>query len=200
MVAWYEIVVKGSEQALRALVAGCEGTLGGKERAIFGHDLDLEAGRFSQRLRELFAARSHHLVFASGGLLQALVSAVGEHGPEAGLRLERVEEVLRGRLRFSAEAFSREVAETIRKAFLAALPPGVAGEGIDEHEEIDRAAGGAELYSPEHAFTYRVRGAFVGPLPGVIEMQRRASTLEFVTARPLELETRAVRSPGRPTE
>jgi len=75
MSVWYEIIVTGSEGALRAFVAGCEAALGRKETVIFGHDLDLEASRLSQRLLELFAAGSHHSVFAPSELAEAGVAA-----------------------------------------------------------------------------------------------------------------------------
>jgi hypothetical protein len=200
MSAWYEIIVRGPEDALRGFVAGYEAAQKKKEGAVFGHDLDLEPSRFSQHLQELFAAGSHHLVFAGLRLKDALVAGLRDWGPNAGLRLEGVHEVLGARLRFSGEAFSQEVASAIKQKLLIGLPPGVEGEGIEEHEEIDQAARGPKLYAPEHAYTYTVKGAFTGPLPGVIEMQRRARNLPFVRVGPLELETRAVEEPEHTRE
>ncbi len=197
MSVWYEIIVGGSEEALRGLVAGCEATLGGKEVAIFGHDLDLEASRFSQRLLELFAAGSHHLVFATSRLAEDLVGALRGRGLEAGLSLESVQEVVRVRMPFSAEAFSKEIAEGIRQKLLMGLPPGVEGENIEESEDQDAGARGTELYTPEHEYVYRVAGTFLGPLPGIIEMRRRARNLPFTKTKALELETRPVETPER---
>lgn len=196
MSVWYEIIVTGSEDALRGFVAGCETALDGKETVIFGHDLDLEASRFSQRLLELFAGGSHHLVFASSRLAGDLVAALRSRGREAELGLESVHEVVRARMPFSAHAFSREIAEKIRQKLLVGLPPGVEGENIQEREERDPSASGADLYAPEHAYVYRVAGAFLGPLPGIIEMRRRASNVPFVKVEALELETRPVDAPG----
>jgi hypothetical protein len=195
MSVWYEIIVKGSEEALRGLVAGCEAALGGREAVIFGHDLDLEANRFSQRLLELFAAGSHHLVFATSILARDIAAALRSRGREVDLGLESVHEVVRVRMPFSAEAFSKEIAERIRQKLLMGLPPGVESENIEESEEQDASARGAELYTPEHAYVYRVAGAFLGPLPGIIEMHRRARDLPFTKPRALELETRPVETP-----
>lgn len=200
MSAWYEIIVKGPEDALRGFVAGYEAAQKKREGAVFGHDLDLEPNRFSQRLLELFARGSYHLVFAGLRLKEALVAGLRSLGPEAGLHLEGVHEVVGARLRFSAEAFSQEVASAIKQKLLIGLPPGVEGEGIQEHEQIDQTARGTELYTPEHAYTYTVKGAFSGPLPGVIEMQRRARNLPFVRVRPLELEIRAIEEPEHTQE
>ena len=197
MSVWYEIIVTGSEDGLRSFVAGCEAVLGGKEAVVFGHDLDLEASPLSQRLQELFAAGSHHLVFAPAKLAEEVVAALRGRGREAELGLESVKEVVRARLPFSAEAFSRDVAKTIRQKLVVGLPPGVEGENIEESEERDPSARGAELYTPEHAYVYRVAGTFVGPLPGIIEMRRRARDLPFVKVKALELETRPVDAPGR---
>lgn len=197
MSVWYEIIVRGSEEALRGLVAGCEATLGGKEGAIFGHDLDLEASRFSQRLLELFAAGSHHLVFATSRLAEDVVGALRSRGREAELSLESVQEVVRARMPFSAGAFSKEVADRIKQKLLSGMPPGVEGESIEESEAQDPSARGAELYTPEHAYVYRVAGAFLGPLPGIIEMRRRARDLPFVKVRALEIQTTPAELPKR---
>jgi hypothetical protein len=197
MSVWYEIIVNGSEDALRGFVAGCEAALGGKEAVVFGHDLDLEASSFSQRLQELFAAGAHHVVFAPSKLAKEVMVALRAQGEEAGLSLERVREVVRARLPFTAEVFSQDVATKIRQKLLAGPPPGVEGEHIEESEERDPSACGAELYTPEHAYVFRVAGTFVGPLPGIIEMRRRARDLPFVKVKALELETRPADAPGR---
>jgi hypothetical protein len=196
MSAWYEIIVRGPEDALRGFIAGREASLGGTDAAIFGHDLDLEGSRFSQRVKDLFAAGSHHLVFAPPRLAEDLLAALKKGGEAAGLAVESLLEVTGARLPFAAEAFSREVAGTIREELLSGLPPGVRGEGVEESEEVDPDARGPELYTPEHAYVYRANGAFTGPLEGVVEMQRRARHLPFVKVKPLELETRPVEQPG----
>jgi len=195
MSVWYEIIVTGSEDALRGLVAGCEAALGGREAVVFGHDLDLEASPISQRLRHLVAARSRHVVCAPAKLAGEIAGALRARGEAAGLDLNSIREVVRTRLPFSAEAFSRDVAEKIRQNLLAGLPPGIEGEHIEESEERDPAARGAELYTPEHAYVFRLAGTFVGPLPGIVEMRRRACDLPFVKVKAVELETRPVETP-----
>jgi hypothetical protein len=197
MSVWYEIIVTGSENALRGFVAGCEGALGGEEAVIFGHDLDLEASPISQRLKELFAAASRHVVCAPAKLAGEIAGALRARGKEADLDLESIREVVRARLPFSAEAFSQDVAEKIRQTLLAGLPPGVQGEHVEESEEQDPGARGAELYTPEHAYVFRLSGSFVGPLPGIVEMRRRARDLPFVKVKAVELATRPADAPGR---
>jgi hypothetical protein len=113
------------------------------------------------------------------------------------LGLESVHEVVRARMPFSAEAFSREVADKIRQKLLAGLPPGVDGDSIEESEAQDPSARGVELYTPEHAYIYRVAGAFLGPLVGIIEMRRRARDLPFVKVKALEIQTTAAELPKR---
>lgn len=197
MSVWYEIIVKGSEDSLRGLVAGCEAALGGNEAVIFGRDLDLEASRFSQRLMKLFVAGSHHLIFATPRLAEDIVVALQNRGREAELSFESVQEVVRARMPFSAEAFSRQVADRIKHKLLAGMPPGVQGEKIEESEAQDPSARGVELYTPEHEYVYRVAGAFLGPLPGIIEMRRRARDLPFVKVKALEIQTTAAELPKR---
>ncbi len=197
MGVWYEIVVTGSEDAVRGFVAGSQAELGGKETVIFGHDLDLEPPRLSQRLLDVLAAGSRHFFFAPSRLADHVVAALRERGRNAEFNLESVKEVVRARLPFTAEAFSPGVAEKIKQTLLMRFPPEVEGKDIEESEVRDPSARGAELYTPEHAYIYRVAGTFVGPLPGIIEMRRRARTLPFVKVRSLELETRPVQTPDR---
>lgn len=196
MSVWYEITVTGSESAVRGFVAAREATLGRHETALFGRDLDLEEGRFSQRVRELLSKGSHHLVFAPADLAGDLVAALRGKGRDAGLELGDASEVVRARLRFSAAVFSRELAARIRAELLAGLPPGVEAGEIEEREEQDPEAREAELYTPEHEYVYRASGAFSGPFPGVVEMRRRALELPLVKIRAIELETRPAELPG----
>lgn len=195
MSVWYEIMVKGSEDALRGFVAACEAEISSSEAALYGHDIGLEASRFLQRLQGLFAAASHHLLFAPLTLAQEFIAALRARGEEAGLTLESIHEVVRATMPFSAEAFSPDIAERIRKELLLDLPPGVEAANLEESEERDPSARAAELYTPEHAYVYRVAGAFSGPLPGVLEMQRRARELPFVKEKPLELQKKRVATP-----
>ena len=196
MSQWYEIVVSGAESAVRGFVAGLEAESGGLEAAVFGRDLDLEAHRLAQRFRELLSHGSRHLVFAPTGLALDLVAALRRHGAEADLTLAGFAEVVRARMGFSARAFSREVAGRIRAELLDGWPPGIEGDGIAQREEHDPDASGIELYTPEHEYIFHASGVFSGPLPGVIELRRRALELPFVDVRALELETKPAAPPA----
>jgi hypothetical protein len=195
MTDWYEVLVTGVESAVRGFVAAREASLAGHGAAVFGGDLELEQSRLSQRLRELIAGGTRHLVFAPADLALDLAAALRGRGGEAGLKLEGIAKVVRAKVRFSATAFSRELAGRIRTELLAGLPPGVKGEAIEEREEQDPEAREVELYTPEHAYVYRASGAFSGPFPGVIELRRRALQLPFVKVSAIELETRPVEPP-----
>ncbi len=195
MSVWYEITVTGIETAVRGFVAAREATLAGREMAVFGRDLDLEPSGVSQRLRELLSKGSRHLVFASAALARDLAVTLRRSGGEADIELDGVREVVRGKFRFRASAFSPELAGRIRTELLAELPPGVGGEEIQECEERDPAARETELYTPEHEYVYRVSGVFSGAFPGLVEVRRRASELPFVKLGPLELETRPAEMP-----
>jgi hypothetical protein len=193
---WYEIVVSGAESAVRGFVAAREAQTGGHEAALFGRDLDLEAHGLPQLVRGLLSHGSRHLVFAPSGLAFDLVATLRRRGAEAGLELAGFAEVVRARMGFSARAFSRELAGRIRAELLEGWPPGVEGERIEEREEHDPDARETELYTPEHEYVYGAGGVFSGPLPGVIELRRRALELPFVETGRLELETRPVEGPG----
>ena len=192
MSVWYEITVTGKESAVRGFVAAREASLGEREMAVLGRDLGLEPSGVSQLVRELFAKGSTHLVFAPVALARDLALALRRRGGEAELELDGVREVASAKARFEASAFSRELAGRIRTDLLQALPPGVAGREIEEHEDCDPDAHETELYTPEHGYVYHASGLFSGPFPGIVELHRRAADLPFVKLGPIELETRPV--------
>ena len=188
MTDWHEFLVEGSEQTLRAFVAGFLAGRGEHAGGVFGSDVALAAGSLGERLRALFAAGSHHVFLAPAPLAVPLAQALGERGRELGLAVERRRLVESARFSFRAEAFSREVAAQIRGALLTALPAGVRVEQRSEKEESHPEAHGPEPFAPLHEYIYRVSGDIVGPLEGVLEVWQRARTLEFVEAGSLHLE------------
>src|SRR6266545_769199 len=166
MSAWYEMVIEGKEEDIRELLPGVA-TEGG--RPFWGDELELHAGSFPDRIRELLGARTHHLLFVPGTQMGPLVRAI-QGKPE--ISLERVRE--------------------ITKALHAPLPPGVVLERCEEEEDVDPSAKGVELYSPAHDYVYRCHGTFSGTPPGIFEIHRALQALDFVHQEELELEGREV--------
>ncbi len=196
MSVWYEITVTGKESAVRGFVAARQASLGEREMTVFGRDLGLEPSGVSQLVRELLTKGSRHLVFAPAALAHDLELALRRRGGDAELEFDGVREVVSAKVRFKASAFSRELAGRIRTDLLEALPPGVEGREIEEHEDHDPDAREAELYTPEHEYVYHASGLFSGPFPGIVELHRRAAELPFVKLGPIELETRPVELQG----
>lgn len=187
MSVWRELVVEGSEKTLRGYLTGLGATAGKRVEAILGSDLDIEKGSFAKFLAELLGAGSHHVVFAPGTVAEELVESLMTVGHEVGLHLASYREIQEARLAFTVELFSKELAIRVRDQLHDSLPEGVTVRGFEEEEDLDPQARGAELYAPEHHYTYRASGTLVGPFPGIAEMQRRARSLEFVEAQPMEL-------------
>lgn len=194
MTTWHEIVVEGSEKVLRAFTLGFAAGHPRRDVMLFGADLDLAPSSLHERLAELFAAGPHHVLLAPVDTAVELARVLREVGDEVNLRVAGTSEVMRAGLPFSIEAFSAVVARDLRERLFAALPAGVQVEGLEESELDDPSVRGTELYAPTHAYTFTSRGTFRGPLPGVLEMQRRAQALEFVTTSGLVIETRAIPS------
>jgi hypothetical protein len=190
MSMWQQIVVEGSEKLLRAFLVGFETGRGRRGGFILGSDLEMESESLGDRLLALFERGSYRLVFAQPPVADGIVAAVRERGTELDLRLESRHEVTGAGFSFRGEAFSRELAATIRDAMIVALPEGVTVDDLAEREERDPDAEGTELYAPEHSYVYRVEGRVAGPFPGVVEMHRRASDLEQVDAGRIEFQTK----------
>jgi hypothetical protein len=190
MSGWYEVIVEGKDENIRDLLPGIASD---GERPLWGEELDLHAGTFPDRLRELLGARTHHLLFVPSTQVAPLVRAL--QGKRE-INLERVREILSGRFTFEAKAFSPDVAAKIKEALHAPLPPGVVLEACQESEDVDPSAKGVELYSPAHDYTYRCHGTFSGTTPGIFEIHRTMQALDFVHQEKLELEGREVEPEG----
>jgi len=188
MSTWYEIVVTGSAKALRGFIAGFEAARDVRDVVLLGEDLEVEGLPFAERLRGLVGGASPHLVIAPERSGHALAEALRARGTEAGVELRDVRVINGARFGFTAKAFAPDVAARIRTALLESLPEGVALEGLEQDERREVDARGVELYSPVHDYTWEARGAFAGPLPGVLEMHRRAREEKFVEPEALHLD------------
>jgi hypothetical protein len=189
--AWEEITIGGPEGAARAFVAGVVAAkaVGG---ALFARDLDIETESLGERLKELFAAGSHHVVLAPASVADGVVAALEAAGGHLGLHLERRRPIESASFPFRLEVFSRELAETLRAALLVSLPTGVSIAERSEAEETHPEAHVTDLYAPLHRYIYRASGRIAGALPGVLEVRRRAGEHEVVSVGPLRLVGTAV--------
>lgn len=188
MSVWHEIVVTGPAKALRGFLAGFEVARDAHDVVLLGTDLGVEGLPFAERLRALVGSGTPHLVIAPERSARALAAAIGARGAEAGLELRAVRVIASARFAFKARAFALDVADRVRTALFQALPAGVTLEGLEQQERREADAHGTELYSPVHDYTWEATGAFVGPLPGVLEMHRRAREEKFVEPEPLHLD------------
>ncbi len=188
MSAWHELVVTGPARALRGFIAGFEAARDVRDVALLGEDLEVEGLPFAERLRGLVGGSTTQLVIAPERSGHALAEALRARGGEAGLELRDVRVITRASFGFTARAFAADVAARIRTALLESLPEGVTLEGLRQEERREADARGTELYSPVHDYTWEATGTFAGPLPGVLEMHRRAREEKFVEPEPLHLE------------
>lgn len=176
---WYELLIEGSEDELGSLLQGRDGVIRGSE-------LRLASESFTDRIRELFNARTQHVVFASESQAR-----------ELSVRAKSLREVVEGRFGFKAEAYNPEIGAKIHDALNTDLPAGIMCVDL-EKEERHPEAKGVELFTPAHDYIYKSRGTIVGAPPGILEMNRRLHRLDFVHEEPLELVCReaSLPSPG----
>ncbi len=190
MHAWHEIVVHGSEGAVRAFVGGFVAGYGSHgEGVVFAHDVGVAPESFTERVRELFHAGSHLVLLVPDPLADALAEAIVSHGGPAGLAMEHRRPVHGAAVAFEATGFSEARAAELRAALLDALPEGVTVADRVEREERHPELKGVELYDRLHAYEYHVAGRAIGPVAGVLEMRRRAATLEGVRVGAVHVET-----------
>lgn len=190
MAKWLKIVVQGDEETLRGFLAGFGAAAGSPhEGAVLGSDVPVAPESLTERVQQLLAAGSHHVVLTPDSYGGPLMAAIHEHGGVAGLAIESSVEVVGGSFRFRAETFSREGGAAIRQALLDATPDGVEVRDLGTDERLDPSEQGQELYAPAHHYSLKLSGQVVGPLPGVLEMHRRARSIEEATAEPVRILT-----------
>lgn len=191
MSRWYELSIEGSEQALEELLAGQRAVADGL--GVLGSELRLESESLSERILDVLGAKTHHLLFSPGDHARLLAEALAGRSD---LRLERLREVEGGSFPFEAKAYARDVAQTIKSSLHDALPPGISLEDLQESETVEPEAKGVELYAPVHDYVYRASGTVRGSLPGVLEMHRRLTEMEFCKPGEIAIEAREVEADG----
>jgi hypothetical protein len=184
MSRWYELLIEGSEGALKSFLEDRR-----EAQAILGSELRLGSASLSERILEVLGAKSHHLLFAPADHARLLVDALVARSD---LRLERLREIEEGSFSFAAEAYARDVAQAIQGALHEALPPGIFLEDFQESETVDPEAKGVDLYAPVHDYIYRASGTVRGSLPGLLEMHRRLTELEFSKPGEIAIQAREV--------
>jgi len=176
---WRELIVQGSENLLRAFVAGFRAGSGARDDVVFGADVAIEPESIGERLKALFVAGSHHAFFASEPFARRLAEAVAAQGGAVGLRVERERVIESAAFPFRIEVYSRELACEARMLLVEQLPEGVRVEDLSEKEETHPDAVGPEPFAPLHAFIYRGSGRIVGPFGPVFRMWQRACEREL---------------------
>src|SRR5437867_6607505 len=122
MSEWHELVIQGADRTLRGFVAGFAAGRGDVAPVLFRADIELETSSIGERLRALFAAGSHHAVFAPAPFAAALAVALEARGEELGLRLEHRRVITGAAFSFRVEVFAPELAREIRALLVDALP------------------------------------------------------------------------------
>src|SRR5437867_3392749 len=107
---WQELFFEGAERVVRAFVVGFAAGRGESFMGVFGTDIELEPESFTERLRALFAAGAHHVLFAPPDLAAALAAAVAAHGKDIALWMEQRRTIESAAFSFRIETFSRELA------------------------------------------------------------------------------------------
>jgi hypothetical protein len=187
MTAWNEVVVHGSAAAVRAFAAGVAAVRGEATPLVFGDDVGIEHASLGEKLRALLTAGTHVVVLGPAGATDAFIDALARDGAGAGLKLERKRPLTDARFGFTLQTFNREQANAARAALLESLPLGVKIDGLAQAEETHPDANGVELYAPLHAYAYRASGLIAGPVPGVLEVRRRAAAVDGVDVGKLAL-------------
>jgi hypothetical protein len=181
MSEWQELILEGHAKAVRSFFVGFIAGRRGDDGAVFGGDVDLATESLGERIKALFAAGSHHAVFAPEPFATEFQDAVERHGRDIGVHVFHRRAVRTASFDVRVETFSRESTENIRKLLHQSAANGIRIDQFVENEEKHPEAHGTELYAPMHEYRYTASGRVNGPIAAVIELWRRARQHDFVT-------------------
>jgi hypothetical protein len=169
---WSEIIIEGPKAAATAFVAGFLAGRGkATEEVVWEHEVGMTVDSMVGRIAAVFSAERHHGLYAPAALAGEIANAIEESGIAAELALERRRELERVTFEFEAEVFSEELAAELR-GLLEDLPEGTAIEDLQTGQEVHPEAGGVELYSPQHDFTFRISGRVRGDGTALLLLRR----------------------------
>jgi hypothetical protein len=148
---------------------------------VLGDDVDLEKGSLGDRMHALLHG-GHHALLVPEALATPLADAIVHGGPPNGLRVTERRPVARASFGMRAEVYSRDVAAQLRGALR-----GAPMSQHTENEEAHSGAEGVELYSPAHAYTFRVQATVNGPVGDVLAVRGDLADIPAATLGPLRL-------------
>jgi hypothetical protein len=188
MADWHELVIQGADETLRGFILGFATGRPEVAPVVLGADLALETVSIGERLKALFAAGSHHLVFTPVPFATSLADAIASRGAEVGLRLERRRHVTAVSFSFRADVFSADVAREVRTLLVDSLPAGTRVDEFSERTESHPEARGPEPFAPLHSFAYHASGRVIGAFDAVIDVWKRARERETIDTGSLTVE------------
>jgi len=172
MATYYEIIIKGNDDAVRSYLRGF---LAGRD-VTTGFYFTSDYPFHLPHLRELikFHGEVVHLI-CKGSLRTTVVAALKK--ASEGFEVKDTKKLTAVWFAFDYETANRDAAAEIRRA-LANLAGGVELVDHDSKETVDPGAKGVEVYTPTHEYELKGKGQIRGEVPGVLDMHKRLSDIE----------------------
>jgi hypothetical protein len=183
MATYYELVVKGKEETIKAFLVGF--VLGRNTRAeVF---FAKEHGFSAEHLKEIITHKDYLHVLCAAALRGPIASAISKAPEEFGFELLQQHRIQRVRFTFRFETVSREMARRLKRLF-STLPKGARMRRFEPKEMIDPEGKGLEGYAPLHDYRFSGEGEVEGDVPAVVRYANRLRENEFVEVEDLEID------------
>jgi len=192
MKEYYEVVVEGAIECVKAFVFGY---LEGSEiegELIFGEDHHVEnESRLGQLMRLINVRGERVHLIVGGGFHKRLKDALEKRKHE--IKLKIISEKLIGTayFDFSYRAYTRELGEELKSIFgsVSKSEDGLHMEaGYKPREEIHPEGKGVEGYAPLHEYEIKANGRIHGPVKEVIEFYGKVEHYDLVELGDIRLE------------
>jgi hypothetical protein len=188
MLAYSEMVLKGSLPELKAFLAGLAIGRDEAPSARFSEEVGIECETLGHRLLEKLHLEEPltYLVVPSERVaeISAACKRAADHGLPFGVH--QVREIAEAHCGYEFEIFNREDARALRER-LAALPDDLQLVDPVAEEQEDPTAKGAEGYTPEHEYTFKGCGTVGGPLAGVLKARAALAAVPRVKVAAIRL-------------
>ena len=180
---YYELVIKGDDDAVRGFLAGLEAAAQLTGEIYLGRDHPIN----THHLRDILTLRGDNCHLVTNAHNHKILKEAIAKTDDVKFELVSDRKIERASFDFEFETFNKTVAEEIRAAF-EPPPAGVKLTGYRPVEERHPDAKGIEMYTPAHEYSFRGKGTAEGDIEKLLKFRQRLDDHDFIDVKDIHLE------------
>jgi len=174
MARYVELVVHGHDRDLKGYLTGYL-KASKPARLVFADDAGFHIQHLRERIRH--HGEVQHVIMQETHVAR-IRAALAAAAPAYRFEVKEERPLETAYFGFEFDTPSRKVAEQLKK-LLAGLPKGARVEGYTPEEESTADAGGTEIYTPAHDYSFKGRGEIHGDVFAVVDTRTAILARDF---------------------